>query len=58
MVVLLIYVDDLRINGTSLVLVQNTKNTLQGAFKIKDLGELMFFLANEFARNFPGIVMR
>jgi len=38
-------------------LIQETKITLQTNFKIKDLGELRFFLGIEFARNSEGILM-
>lgn len=36
---------------------QETKACLQSSFKIKDLGELAFFLGIEFARNQTWIVM-
>ncbi|XP_075099517.1 uncharacterized protein LOC142176283 [Nicotiana tabacum] len=38
-------------------LVCDTKNTLQQAFKIKNLGELKFFLGIEFARSRHGILI-
>ncbi|XP_070026614.1 uncharacterized protein [Nicotiana sylvestris] len=57
MVIVLVYVDDLLIIGDSLVLIQQTKDDLQSSFKIKDLGELKYFLGIEFARNGDGILM-
>ncbi|XP_070046210.1 uncharacterized mitochondrial protein AtMg00810-like [Nicotiana tomentosiformis] len=38
-------------------LIQETKDCLQKAFKIKDLGELKYFLGIEFARSKEGILM-
>jgi len=53
----LVYVDDMLITGDSLKLIEETKVTLQQAFKMKDLGELRFFLGIEFARSSKGILM-
>lgn len=55
--VVLIYVDDLLIIGDDADLIQQTKEYLQYVFKIKDLGELKFFLGIEFARSKEGILM-
>ncbi|XP_019263194.1 PREDICTED: uncharacterized protein LOC109240957 [Nicotiana attenuata] len=55
--VVLIYVDDMLITGDNLELIQDTKTALQNAFKIKDLGELKYFLGIEFARSEKGILM-
>uniref|UniRef100_A0A3Q7ITK6 Reverse transcriptase Ty1/copia-type domain-containing protein n=1 Tax=Solanum lycopersicum TaxID=4081 RepID=A0A3Q7ITK6_SOLLC len=49
--------DDLLIIGSDMRLIQETKNILQTNFKIKDLGELIFFLSIEFARSNEGILM-
>ena len=57
MVIVLVYVDDLLITWTNIQLIQDTKLMLNSRFKIKDLGELRFFLGIEFARNKEGIVM-
>uniref|UniRef100_A0A3Q7IHQ8 Reverse transcriptase Ty1/copia-type domain-containing protein n=1 Tax=Solanum lycopersicum TaxID=4081 RepID=A0A3Q7IHQ8_SOLLC len=57
MVIVLVYVDDLLITGTGIQLIQDTKLMLHSRFKIKDLGELRFFLGIEFARNKEGSVM-
>ncbi|KAL3354730.1 hypothetical protein AABB24_019058 [Solanum stoloniferum] len=45
------------VTGDSLKLIEETKNTLRQAFKMKDLGELKFFLGIEFARSNKGILM-
>lgn len=57
MVVVLIYVDDLLITSDDLSLIQETKHTLQSKFKIKDLGDLRYFLGIKFARSHEGILM-
>ncbi|XP_070055304.1 uncharacterized mitochondrial protein AtMg00810-like [Nicotiana tomentosiformis] len=38
-------------------LIQDMKNVLQSNFKIKDLGELRYFLGLEFARTKDGVLM-
>ncbi|XP_075086222.1 uncharacterized protein LOC142168944 [Nicotiana tabacum] len=43
--------------GDNLKLIQDTKNSLQNIFKMKDLGELRYFLGLEFSRSDDGIVM-
>ncbi|XP_009776535.2 uncharacterized mitochondrial protein AtMg00810-like [Nicotiana sylvestris] len=53
----LIYVDDMLITGDSLKLIEETKSHLQQSFKMKDLGELKYFLGIEFARSKQGILM-
>nr|XP_016503865.1 PREDICTED: uncharacterized mitochondrial protein AtMg00810-like [Nicotiana tabacum] len=55
--VVLVYVDDLLITGSSQTLILQTRNDLKLKFKMKDLGELKFFLGIEFARLSKGIVM-
>lgn len=57
LVIILVYVDDMLITGNDIELIQNTKQTLQDTFKMKDLGELKYFLGIEFARSHRGIVM-
>uniref|UniRef100_A0A3Q7HBH0 Reverse transcriptase Ty1/copia-type domain-containing protein n=1 Tax=Solanum lycopersicum TaxID=4081 RepID=A0A3Q7HBH0_SOLLC len=52
-----VYVDDLMITGSDINLIQETKTTLQENFKMKDLGNLRYFLGIEFARSQEGIVM-
>ncbi|XP_019251165.1 PREDICTED: uncharacterized protein LOC109230090 [Nicotiana attenuata] len=53
----LVYVDDMLITGDSLKLIEETKNNLHQVFKMKDLGELKYFLGIEFARSKQGILM-
>ena len=57
LVILLVYVDDMMITGNDLSLIQQTKDVLQDTFKMKDLGELRYFLGIEFAISQEGIVM-
>ncbi|XP_015170047.1 uncharacterized mitochondrial protein AtMg00810-like [Solanum tuberosum] len=56
-VVILVYVDDLLITGSSHELLCRTKQDIQKRFKMKDLGELKFFLGIEFSRSSKGILM-
>ncbi|XP_060200219.1 uncharacterized mitochondrial protein AtMg00810-like [Lycium barbarum] len=56
-VIILVYVDDMLIAGDSLEQILETKTALQNAFKMKDLGELKYFLGIEFARSSKGITM-
>ena len=53
----LIYVDDLLITGNSSVLIQDLKATLHSNFKMKDLGDLKYFLGIEVLRSKNGIVL-
>ncbi|XP_015165095.1 uncharacterized mitochondrial protein AtMg00810-like [Solanum tuberosum] len=55
--IILVYVDDILITGSSLKLVEETKKSLQQSFKMKDLGELKYFLGIEFVRSNSGVVM-
>lgn len=57
MMVMLIYMDDLLLTSYDPTMIYDTKETLQNALKIKDLGELRCFLGLEFARNEAGILM-
>ncbi|XP_015166490.1 uncharacterized mitochondrial protein AtMg00810-like [Solanum tuberosum] len=56
-VIVLIYVDDLLVTGSSMKLINDTKQVVKDNFKIKDLGPLRYFLGIEFARNSKGILM-
>ncbi|XP_060180584.1 uncharacterized mitochondrial protein AtMg00810-like [Lycium barbarum] len=56
-VVILVYVDDMLIASDDLTLIQDTKDKLQQAFKINDLGPLKLFLGMEFSRSKEGIIM-
>lgn len=55
--VILVYVYDLLITGNDHNLILETKKNLKENFKIKDLGNLRYFLGIEFARNETGILM-
>ncbi|XP_019225132.1 PREDICTED: uncharacterized protein LOC109206730 [Nicotiana attenuata] len=57
LVVALVYVDDLLVIGNNQQLIQAARDSLQKKFKMKDLGELRFFLGIEFARSKAGILM-
>ncbi|XP_016567420.1 uncharacterized mitochondrial protein AtMg00810-like [Capsicum annuum] len=56
-VIVLIYVDDILITGDSINVIEETKADLKKVFKMKDLGELKYFLGIEFARSKHGILM-
>uniref|UniRef100_A0A3Q7JL35 Reverse transcriptase Ty1/copia-type domain-containing protein n=1 Tax=Solanum lycopersicum TaxID=4081 RepID=A0A3Q7JL35_SOLLC len=56
-ILVLVYVDDMLITGSSLKLIEDTKKALQQVFKMKDLGELKYFLGIEFTRSAAGILM-
>jgi len=56
-VVILVYVDDLLITGSSHELLCRNRQDIQKRFKMKDLGELKFFLGIEFSRSSKGILM-
>nr|XP_016467002.1 PREDICTED: uncharacterized mitochondrial protein AtMg00810-like [Nicotiana tabacum] len=51
LVVILVYVDDLLVTGSNLLLIQQVRKDLQEKFKMKDLGELKYFLGIEFPRS-------
>ena len=55
--VLLVYVDDIILAGTSLIEFDRIKNILDGKFKIKDLGTLKYFLGLEVAQSKEGITI-
>ena len=52
---LLVYVDDIILSGTDLVEINRIKTFLDDQFKIKDLGDVKYFLSLEIARNSAGI---
>ncbi|CAM8905835.1 unnamed protein product [Rhodiola kirilowii] len=54
-IILLVYVDDVVITGTSPELIQQIKDFIHDKFKIKDLGHLKYFLGIEVARSQEGI---
>ncbi|XP_069144617.1 uncharacterized mitochondrial protein AtMg00810-like [Solanum lycopersicum] len=57
LLVILVYVDDLLVTGSSLQHIQQVRKDLQHRFKMKDLGELKYFLGIEFSRTNDGILM-
>ena len=57
MVVMLVYVDDILITGSSTDLIQEVKAFLHTQFKLKDLGPLKYFLGIEVARSTTGFYL-
>lgn len=57
MVLILVYVDDLLITGSSEYGIKQIKEFLHCKFKIKELGLLKYFLGIEVARSKKGIVI-
>ncbi|XP_019252634.1 PREDICTED: uncharacterized protein LOC109231425 [Nicotiana attenuata] len=55
-VIVLVYVDDLLISGSNNSLMHEAKETLHSNFKMKDLGELRYFLGIEVMRSNKGIL--
>ncbi|XP_070009699.1 uncharacterized mitochondrial protein AtMg00810-like [Nicotiana sylvestris] len=55
--IILVYVDDLIITGSTKELIQEAKRTLHNNFKVKDLGELKYFLGIEVMRTKYGILL-
>ena len=53
--ILQVYVDDIVLSGNDLAKIQRITHLLDSAFKIKDLGDLRYFLGFEVARSFTGI---
>ncbi|XP_070049055.1 uncharacterized mitochondrial protein AtMg00810-like [Nicotiana tomentosiformis] len=56
-VLILVFVDDLIVTSSNLHLIKQVRKVLQERFKMKDLGELKYFLGIEFSRSQEGIVM-
>ncbi|XP_018631133.1 uncharacterized mitochondrial protein AtMg00810-like [Nicotiana tomentosiformis] len=56
-VVILIYVDDLLLTGSNLELIKEAKHSLHQQFKVKDLGELRYFLGIEVLRSKHGVLL-
>jgi hypothetical protein len=52
---LLVYVDDVIIAGNSVSEIQSMKTALHHTFKIKDLGQLKYFLGLEVAHSKLGV---
>ena len=56
-VIILVYVDDMLVTGSSISAIEETKASLHAAFKIKDIGTLKNFLGMEFHRSSKGILI-
>ncbi|CAM8913556.1 unnamed protein product [Rhodiola kirilowii] len=54
-IILLVYVDDIVMTGTSIPLISAIKAFIHAEFRIKDLGFLKYFLGIEVARSSSGI---
>ncbi|CAM8914183.1 unnamed protein product [Rhodiola kirilowii] len=54
---LLVYVDDVILTGTSSDLIQKVKAFIHDLFKIKDLGQLRYFLGFEVSRSDEGLFL-
>ncbi|CAM8979321.1 unnamed protein product [Rhodiola kirilowii] len=54
---LLVYVDDVILTGTSSTLIQTVKTFIHDLFRIKDLGQLRYFLGFEVARSSVGLFL-
>lgn len=54
---LLLYVDDVVLTGNCLTTINEVKSFLHQKFRIKDIGELKFFLGLEVARSSKGILL-
>lgn len=50
----LVYVDDMLVTGTSLSQIQHVKKALDVAFTMKDLGDLNYFLGVEITKTLTG----
>lgn len=57
LVLILVCVDDLLIKGNNEQLITEAKNSLHKAFKLKDLGELKYFLGIDVLRSPKGVVL-
>ncbi|CAM8956126.1 unnamed protein product [Rhodiola kirilowii] len=55
--ILLVYVDDVVLTGTSSALIERVKSFIHDKFQIKDLGNLKYFLGLEVARSPAGIFL-
>ena len=57
MVVILVYVDDLLIIGDNESTIKEAKQVLHQQFKLKDLGELKYFLGIEVLRTAKEVIL-
>ncbi|RVW96508.1 Retrovirus-related Pol polyprotein from transposon RE1 [Vitis vinifera] len=56
-IALLVYVDDIIVASNNKIATDNLKNSLNKSFKLKDLGNLKYFLGLEVARSAKGILI-
>ncbi|RVX00083.1 Retrovirus-related Pol polyprotein from transposon RE1 [Vitis vinifera] len=56
-IALLVYVDDIIVASNNKIAADNLKNSLNKSFKLKDLGNLKYFLGLEVARSAKGILI-
>lgn len=56
-ITLLVYVDDIVITSPSIDAIQSLKEFLHGHLKLKDLGDLKYFLGLKLARSSKGLVI-
>ncbi|WKA10965.1 hypothetical protein VitviT2T_028505 [Vitis vinifera] len=56
-IALLVYVDDIIVASNNKIAANNLKNSLNKSFKLKDLGNLKYFLRLEVARSAKGILI-
>ncbi|XP_019242334.1 PREDICTED: uncharacterized protein LOC109222429, partial [Nicotiana attenuata] len=56
-VIVLVYVNDLLITGSSTELIDEAKGVLHKKFKLKDLGELTYFLGIEVLRSKSCVIL-
>ncbi|XP_070040306.1 uncharacterized mitochondrial protein AtMg00810-like [Nicotiana tomentosiformis] len=57
LLIILLYVDDLLVTGSNLSLIKQVRKDLEDRFKMKDLGQLKYFLVIEFSKSQKGIIM-
>ena len=57
LVIILVYVDDLLITGNNEQMITEAKENLHQQFKLKDLGELKYFLGVEVLRSSKGVIL-
>lgn len=54
---MLVYVDDLLITGSNDQFINAAKEALHQEFKLKDLGQLKYFLRIEVLRSSEGVIL-
>ena len=56
-VILLVYIDDIIITGSTAALIQDVTRAMHTTFKMKDLGPLHYFLGMEVSRTGSGLFL-